>query len=129
MTCIFLTSLDDFFITGEKGKGIKCGKYTQTKIDEINDLIKVWKADKSLHTVEGIYALKIAIDDLKPSITDKTKQAAFAVDNTKNIVKKAIIEAEPKYAKVMQDYSEAASVLDEIQKSLIGGNKAAADTE
>lgn len=120
--------LDDFFITGEKGKVLKGGKATQTKIDEINDLIKVWKADKSLHTVEGIDALKIAIDDLKPSITDKTKQAAFAVDNTKNIVKKAIIEAEPKYAKVMQDYSEAASLLDEIQKSLIGGNKASADT-
>ena len=120
--------LDEFYITGKEGKVLKGGKTTQTKIDEIKKLVKAWKADKSLHTVEGIDALKIAIDDLKPSITDKTKQAAFAVDRTKNIVKKAIVDAEPKYAKVMQDYSDAASLLDEIQKSLIGGNKASADT-
>ena len=122
------TELDKFFITGKKGKVLKGGKTTQTKIDDIKELVEQWKSDPSLHTIEGIDALKIAIDDLKPGITDKTKQAATAVGDATRVVRKAILDVEPKYGKVMEGYAEASTLLDEIKKSLIGGEKASADT-
>lgn len=120
--------LDKFFIVGEKGKVLKGSKVTQTKIDDIKELIEKWKSDPSLHTVDGIDALKIAIDDLKPPVTDRTRQAVTAVGDATRVVRKAILDVEPKYGKVMEGYAEASSLLDEIKKSLVGGEKASADT-
>ena len=119
---------DEFFVGDGKSKVLKGGKKLQSKFDEVDNLVDEWRANPALHTAEGIDALKIAIDDLFPGVTDATKPQQKYLTNVKNAIKDQILEVVPEYSKVLADYSEASDLVKELERALIGGQKAAVDT-
>jgi hypothetical protein len=110
-------------------KGQVINKNASGTVDEIADLVGQWKAldQKEFHTPEGLDALKQAISDIRDT-TQLGTAARKAADTAYNAVKGQITMQAPTYAKVMKDYSEASELVKEIERSLVGNQKTAADT-
>ena len=71
----------------------------------------------NLHTVEGLDALKQSIGDYKREHVDPGSKGAVVADTYYNAVLDAIKAQAPKYAQVMENYSDAKELLGQIQKS------------
>lgn len=110
-------------------KGQVINKNASGAVDEIADLVTQWKGldPKEFHTPEGLDALKQAISDIRDT-TQFGTAARKAADTAYNAVKGEITTQAPTYAKVMKDYSAASETLQEVERALSLGNKAAADT-
>lgn len=110
-------------------KGQVINKNASGTVDEIADLVGQWKAldPAEFHTPEGLDALKQAISDIRDT-TQLGTAARKAADTAYNAVKGQITQQAPTYAKVMKDYSEASELVKEIERSLVGNQKTAADT-
>ena len=110
-------------------KGQVINKNAAGAVDEISDLVTQWKGldPKEFHTPEGLDALKKAISDIRDT-TQFGTAARKAADTAYNAVKGEITTQAPTYAKVMKDYSAASETLQEVERALSLGNKAAADT-
>jgi hypothetical protein len=110
-------------------KGQVINKNASGTVDEIADLVGQWKAldPADFHTPEGLDALKQAISDIRDT-TQLGTAARKAADTAYNAVKGEITKQAPTYAKVMKDYSEATELVKEIERSLVGNQKTAADT-
>lgn len=110
-------------------KGQVINKNASGAVDEIADLVTQWKSldPKEFHTPEGLDALKQAISDIRDT-TQFGTAARKAADTAYNAVKGEITTQAPTYAKVMKDYSVASETLQEVERALSLGNKAAADT-
>lgn len=110
-------------------KGQTINKNAAGTVDEIADLVTQWKGldPKEFHTPEGLDALKQAISDIRDT-TQFGTAARKAADTAYNAVKGEITTQAPTYAKVMKDYSQASETLQEVERALSLGNKAAADT-
>lgn len=104
----------------------EAAKVTQDMSQAINE----WKSlnPGEYHTPEGFDALKKAISGIQESIPFEQKQARMAAGEIYNSVKNTISKQAPEYSKVMKDYSESTDLINEIQKALIGGNKATAES-
>jgi len=110
-------------------KGRVINKNASGTVDEIADLVSQWKSldPADFHTPEGLDALKQAISDIRDT-TQLGTAARKAADTAYNAVKNQITKQAPTYAKVMKDYSEASELVKEIERSLVGNQKTAADT-
>ena len=110
-------------------KGQVINKNASGTVDEIAGLVGQWKAldPNEFHTPEGLDALKQAISDIRDT-TQMGTAARKAADTAYNAVKGQITMHAPTYAKVMKDYSEASELVKEIERSLVGNQKTAADT-
>lgn len=110
-------------------KGQVINKNASGTVDEIADLVNRWKSldPAEFHTPEGLDALKQAISDVRDT-TQLGTAARKAADTAYNAVKSEITRQAPTYAKVMKDYSEATELVKEIERSLVGNQKTAADT-
>ncbi len=110
-------------------KGQVINKNASGTVDEIAGLVGQWKAldPNEFHTPEGLDALKQAISDIRDT-TQMGTAARKAADTAYNAVKGQITMQAPTYAKVMKDYSEASELVKEIERSLVGNQKTAADT-
>jgi hypothetical protein len=110
-------------------KGQVINKNAAGTVDEIADLVGQWKAldPAEFHTPEGLDALKQAISDIRDT-TQLGTAGRKAADTAYNAVKGEIVKQAPTYAKVMKDYSEATELVKEIERSLVGNQKTAADT-
>ena len=110
-------------------KGQVINKNASGTVDEIAGLVGQWKAldPNEFHTPEGLDALKQAISDIRDT-TQMGTAARKAADTAYNAVKNQITMQAPTYAKVMKDYSEASELVKEIERSLVGNQKTAADT-
>jgi hypothetical protein len=95
---------------------------------EIDDLVQEWKIDDptKFHTPEGLDALKKAVGDVRDKLEYGTSSRNVA-DNAYKAIWKEISDQAPTYGKVMSDYEQAASLINEIEKSLSLGKKAQAD--
>lgn len=107
-------------------KNQKGAEVLQAIKSEINN----WKGldPAEYHTPEGMDALKQKIGGILESIPYEERTASAVGGDIYNAIKNEINDQAPTYAKVMKDYSEASDLIHEIQKSLLGGNKATADT-
>lgn len=96
--------------------------------EKINELVTEWKnADpRTFHTPEGLDALKKAIEDIRGDLPFGSKSRNVA-DNAYNAVKKEITTQAPAYAKVMEDYEKASTLIKEVESSLSLNKKAQAD--
>jgi len=96
---------------------------------EIKDVINHWKGldPAEYHTPEGFDALKQQIGELRDLTQEGTPDRVVA-NQAYNAVKDTIVNQSPGYAKVMEGYSSASKLINEIQKSLSLGEKATADT-
>lgn len=104
----------------------KIGKDEQRIVREMEEVLVEWKADPSLHTVDGLDALKQRIQAIYPD-SPAQRQAQRAVTTMGNEIKKAITQQSPQYAGAMKDYWQRAGQLDEIEKTLSLGDKATID--
>jgi len=110
-------------------KGVPINSKSANTVSELQDVVNNWsKLDpKEYHTPEGIDALKKAIGDIKDSQQFGTP-GYKAANDLYAAVREQISNQAPTYNKVMKEYAEASETLKEAERSLIGGNKASADT-
>jgi hypothetical protein len=80
------------------------------------------------HTPEGLDALKQRLGGIIESIPMTDRTARLAAGQVYNATKDTINAQAPTYARVMKDYTAAASEIDEIERALSLGKKASADT-
>lgn len=99
-------------------------------LQKVQAQVNAWKKlnPAEYHTPEGLDALKQQIGATLESIPMESRDVRKAVSGVYNSVKNSIQGQAPVYAKTMKDYSEAAELISEIEKSLIGGKRASADT-
>jgi hypothetical protein len=105
----------------------KIGKEELSKVKELESIVGEWKKDPTLHTAEGLDALKQRLDALYPE-SPMQRQAQRAITSVRNAVKDTIVAQDKNYAKTMAAYEESISLEREIEKALSLGDKASADT-
>ena len=124
-------SLDDVVeslkVKTPTGSQFKIGSAEISKIEELQDVVKTWQKDPTLHTAEGLDALKQRLDALYPD-SPMQKQVQRAVTSVRNTVKDTIVAQDKNYAKTMKAYEESLSLEREIERALSLGNRSAADT-
>ena len=110
-------------------KGQQINKNAAGVVDDLTATIDNWANlnPAEYHTPEGLDALKQAIGDIRDS-TQFGTAARRAADSVYNSVKNEITAQAPTYSKVMKDYSEASTLLKEVEKALSLGDKASKDT-
>jgi len=125
------SSLDDVVeslkVKTPTGSQFKIGSAEINKIEELQDVVKTWQKDPTLHTAEGLDALKQRLDALYPD-SPMQKQVQRAVTSVRNTVKDTIVAQDKNYAKTMKAYEESLSLEREIERALSLGNRSAADT-
>ena len=109
------------------GSQFKIGSAEISKVEELQDVVKTWQKDPSLHTAEGLDALKQRLDALYPD-SPMQRQVQRAVTSVRNTVKDTIVAQDKNYAKTMKAYEESLSLEREIERALSLNNKSAADT-
>lgn len=111
------------------------GKSTSPKTaaiqQELDDVIKDWRNSDpaEYHTPEGMDKLKQTLGEIRDSAEQGTPSRVVA-DRVYNAVKQQIVKQAPTYAKVMDDYEQASTLVKEIERTLSLGPKgrASADT-
>jgi hypothetical protein len=125
------SSLDDVVeslkVKTPTGSQFKIGSAELNKVEELQDVVKTWQKDPSLHTAEGLDALKQRLDALYPD-SPMQKQVQRAVTAVRNTVKDTIVAQDKNYAKTMKAYEESLSLEREIERALSLNNRSAADT-
>jgi hypothetical protein len=109
------------------GSQFKIGSDELRKVEELQGIVNTWKKDPSLHTAEGLDALKQRLDALYPD-SPMQKQVQRVVSSVRNTVKDTIVAQDKNYAKTMKAYEESLSLEREIERALSLGNRNAADT-
>lgn len=98
--------------------------------EEIAKAVDEWRSldPAEFHTPEGFDALKQRIGAIVESIPMEERTAAKVGKDIYAAVKNAITKQAPTYAKVMQDYAQAADDIAQAEKALSLGKKASVDT-
>jgi hypothetical protein len=115
-----------------KDRGFYKGKEIQRSAantwGEIDSLISNWKQSDpaQFHTPEGLDALKKAIGDIRDNLPFGTP-ARNVANNAYNAVREQITRQAPTYSKVMKEYEEASTLIQEIESALSLGKKANAE--
>lgn len=111
-------------------KGQSKNAPASSAVQSVAEEIAAWKAldPAEYHTPEGLDALKQKIGGILEAIPAEQKTAYTAVSEIYNSIKSEITKQAKGYADVMKDYSEATELIREIEKSLLGGKRATADT-
>jgi hypothetical protein len=109
-------------------KGKQIDRSAADTWQKIDDLVQEWKAanPSEFHTPEGLDALKKAIGDIRDNLPFGTP-ARNVANNAYGAVRKQITDQAPGYSKVMKEYEEAASIINEIEGTLSLGKRAQAD--
>ena len=105
-------------------KGVPISKSTADIRYKIKNLIDQWRGldPTEYHTVEGFDALKQSLGDVLESAQYGTSEWKVANEAYQS-VRRTITDQAPGYAKVMEDYTQATDLLQEIQKELSLGKK------
>jgi hypothetical protein len=110
-------------------KGVSINDKTADISKEIMDKVNEWKAldPKEYHTPEGFDALKQSLGDIRDATQPHTPARRVA-DAAYHGVKEQIVRQAPEYAKTMHAYEKASHTIDELTRSLVGGEKTTIDT-
>lgn len=101
----------------------KADDATRRVMKKISDVLNEFAHDKSLHTPEGLDALKRRIGDISLSLDERG--AMRVKDAMYNNVSKLITEKAPGYSTIMKQYAKGQEAIRQIESSLgMGGNKA-----
>lgn len=109
------------------GSQFKIGSDELRKVEELQGVVKTWQKDSTLHTAEGLDALKQRLDALYPD-SPMQKQVQRVVSSVRNTVKDTIVAQDKNYAKTMRAYEESLGLEREIERALSLNNRSAADT-
>ena len=105
----------------------KIGPAEQRTVQEIQEVLTEFAANRANHTTEGFDALKQRLSAIYPE-SPMHSQAQRAVTTMTNAVKDSIIKQNPAYADAMKDYWVRSAQLSEIERSLSLNKKATIDT-
>ena len=110
-------------------KGVDISKSTAAMRSNIKGVLAEWKKldPSEYHTVEGMDAMRKSIGDLVDSAPFDTPERRLA-NQTYFTVRKTIEAQAPGYGRVLKGYSEARSHLQDLEKALSLGSKAATET-
>ena len=110
-------------------KGVDITKSSAKVKQAITESLEEWsKLDPSeFHTVEGMDAFRKSIGDVLESTPYGTPERKLA-EKVYFTVRKSIEAQAPGYGKVLKGYSEASSHLQDLEKALSLGSKAATET-
>jgi len=106
---------------------VSVGDKELAAINEVEKIINNWESKPRLHTAAGLDFLKQRIDAVYPDDIKMT-QAQRVIDTTRNGVKNYLVKEIPEYEKAMADYENSIETIREIDRGLIGGNKASQET-
>jgi hypothetical protein len=120
-------SFDDLRRGWEYEGQSELSKQGQKKLKDIDKLIATWSKSKGLHTAKGLDILKRRIDNEYPTGLNPG-DSAMVITRARKIIKDAILEQSPGYAKVMKPYEEAVKLEREMQRALSLGKNSSADT-
>ena len=99
----------------------------QKKLATIEKLVGDWDRSPGMHNAKGLDFLKRRIDNEYPTGINPG-DSSVVVTRARKIVKDAITEQVPDYAKVMKPYEEAVKLEREMQRALSLGKNSSADT-
>lgn len=99
-------------------------------VGKMSAIVDEWKVlePQHFHTPEGLDALKQKLGGVLESIPFQERTARLAAGKVYTAAKSTIESQAPTYAKVMKDYTEASSQINEIERALSLGDKASKDT-
>jgi hypothetical protein len=106
---------------------VSVGDKELAAINEVEKILNTWESQPKLHTAAGLDFLKQRIDAVYPDDVKMT-QAQRVIDTTRNGVKNYLVKEVPEYKKAMADYENSIETIREIDRGLIGGNKASQET-
>jgi hypothetical protein len=111
-------------------KGVARNPQAGKALSEVAEEVAAWRQldPAEFHTPEGLDALKQRVGALMESIPFEQRSARKAVGDVYSAIKKEITAQAPEYAKTMKGYSEAAELVQEIEKALSLGQKSSVDT-
>jgi hypothetical protein len=113
---------------GAQGKGVgsfygqTTNRGAQNVLNDIENTVQQWMSQPAghpNHTLEGFDQLKQAIGDYRQDARGNP-QATKVVDDAYNAVKQSIVNVDPTYANIMDQYSNASQQLNDM-KSLVRG--------
>lgn len=108
--------------------GVRAGQFADANqaLDTLENIVAAWKANPSPtnRSLLGFDNLKQAIWDLRDSHGSSAAQRHLG--EVYDAAKKAIIDVDPQYAQLMENYSSAQRNITDIVKTMGIGNKAAA---
>ena len=108
--------------------GVRAGQFADANqaLDTLENIVAAWKANPTPtnRSLLGFDNLKQAIWDLRDSHGSSAAQRHLG--EVYDAAKKAIIDVDPQYAQLMENYSSAQRNITDIVKTMGIGNKAAA---
>ncbi len=109
--------------------GVQLRPSTEKTAKQIGAIISEWKSfpPDTFHTAGGLDALKQKIGDVMKSTEQGTPARDFASQIYRSVGGEVKAQA-PEYAKVMEGYSNASDLINQLQGSLSLGEKAMPDT-
>lgn len=106
---------------------VSVGDKELAAINEVEQILNTWESQPKLHTAAGLDFLKQRIDAVYPESPNMT-QAQRIIDTTRNGVKNYLVKEVPEYKKAMADYENSIETIREIDRGLLGGNRASQET-
>ena len=103
--------------------GITTNKQAQSVLDQVENLVKDFQSKPQgspYHTLQGFDALKQGIGNLRAEARGNA-QAERVVNEAYNAVKQSIVNVDPGYAKLMDQYGEASQKLNDMHRTLLSG--------
>jgi len=108
--------------------GVRAGQFSDANqaLDTLENIVNAWKnnPNPTNRTLLGFDNLKQAIWDLRDSHGSSAAQRHLG--DIYNAAKEAIVDVDPTYAQLMENYSTAQRNMNDIVKTMGIGNKAAA---
>lgn len=92
-------------------------------VEEVINMVKSWGTTKGDRTPVMVDTLKRRIDDFY----SESSQARQFVYSLKDTVRKTLLDNVPQYAEMTKGYSEASSLINDVQKGLMVGKGQTAD--
>jgi len=103
--------------------GTTINAQAQDVLSKVENLVKEFQSKPPgdpHHTLQGFDQLKQGIGNLRYEARGNA-QAERVINEAYNAVKQSIVNVDPKYAKLMDQYGEASQKLNDMHKTLLGG--------
>jgi len=93
--------------------GVVSDRILNRLIDKMESEISYFQANKGLHTIEGIDALKQSLNTMVEKIPFNNKRQRMVGAEITRSVQKALVNSNPKYANIMKQYGDDSTFINE----------------
>jgi hypothetical protein len=93
--------------------GVVADRVLDRMIDKMEKEINYFQANKGLHTIEGIDALKQSLNTLVEKIPFNNKRQRMVGAEITRSVQQSLVNSNPKYAQIMKQYGDDSTFINE----------------